>query len=163
MRIPVFAVLAALVIPLAACGGGGAGASAAGKLGVELSTPDGWVVSDDGLVVARRSADLAVSVPSGPRVRVVPSADTNTDINELIGDGEDASNTTVVDIPERTTVAGRQALAITLRETDGNAQIVRRYVAAASPTGASVLFVLEAPADTFEASRAQLNRIPGWS
>lgn len=161
MRSRVCLAVLATLLPLAACGGGGGDESAAGKIGVELSTPAGWVASDDGLTVARRSADLLSDVPAAPRVRVVRST-ANADINDMVGDGQ-AADTTVVDEPERIKVAGRDALAITLRESSAEAEIVRRYLAAISPTDASVLFILEAPADMFEASRAQLTRIPGWS
>jgi hypothetical protein len=60
--------------------------------------------------------------------------------------------------PERVDVGARRAVAITLRETP----VVRRYLASTSPTGAPVLFILEAPEAVFEAHLATMAGVPGW-
>jgi hypothetical protein len=143
--------LAIAALVFAACGGGGAAKSG---LGVELNVPAGWVKSADGLRAASTAKELNAAIPTGPRVRVVKSTGKVANLTEERGPG-----VAVVDGPKRTTIEGRAAFSLTLKETD----VIRHYLVAKSPTGKTVMFVLEAPAERYPTHAARLATIPGWS
>jgi len=135
-----------------------------GGSGVELRIPDGWATSADGLTAARDRADLTADVPSGPRVRALPVTSPPTDEDLVFPEpteGEPAVEP--VSEPETLDVGGRRVVAITLREHEGGAPIVRRYLGGPSPTGVPVLFVLEAPEGEYERHAAVLATVPGWA
>lgn len=160
-----------LIVPallMGACGGGESGSSsAAEEIGVRLTAPAGWATSDDGLVVARDEVDLDADFPSGPRVRVERGGGSVTQFANLDQGSAETDiglEADVLDGPQRTSVKGRDALSITLREAeDSSPPIVRRYLVATSRSGDTVMFVLEAPPAEFEANRTRLQAIPGWA
>jgi hypothetical protein len=65
--------------------------------------------------------------------------------------------------PEVVTIGWRRLVAVTLRIREGTATVVRRYLGGPSPTGATVTFILEAPADQFDGHAGVLDTVPGWS
>jgi hypothetical protein len=135
---------------------------AATDQGIRLNVPSGWAVSADGLTAALREADLGAAVPGGPRVRVLLGG-ASLDLEALGGSAEqNAPAAQPVGDPERVEIEGRPVAAVTLRETEGATVVMRRYLAGSSPSGVPVLFVLEAPADQFDANAAVMAQVPGW-
>lgn len=153
--------IVAIAALLAGCGDdAGTSASAASRIGVGLYVPKGWAQSADGLTAAARQADLAAAVPAGPRVRVVqPSGDAEAAGARLADALDDHGNVEVVSEPAQTVIGANPAVAVTLVDQSG---VTRRYLAAVSPTGAPVLFILEAPQADYDANAETLAGVPGW-
>jgi hypothetical protein len=119
-------------------------------------------VSADGLTAAAAAKDLTAEVPSGPRVRAVISKPGEQ--ADLLAAANDQGPAAVpVGEPARTTVDGRKAVGITLKETEGATVLRRRYLAAANAKGTGVLFVLEAPDASFDTHAKVLDAVPGWA
>jgi hypothetical protein len=138
-------------------------ATASPGRGVELNLPSGWVLSADGMTAAARAADLEADIPAGPRVRaLLADAPAENEDVEIVRAALATAAPEITAEPERVSIDGEPAVAVTFREQAGSTQLVRRYLAATTPDGLSVLFVLEAPAAVFDANAVALGRVPGW-
>jgi hypothetical protein len=124
---------------------------------VALRVPDGWSVSDDGLVVAEDPADLAADLPAGPVVRAeVGGSEVGIDdpaALELRVAGEDFE---LVE-PEEQEVDGFPAVLVTMRG-QGRVMVL---VAVDPPGQEGATFIIDCPADRFDELQALLASIPG--
>jgi hypothetical protein len=133
-------------------------------LGVRLQLPPGWVLSADGLRAASTRAALDSPAPTGPRVRAVEGTGPAEEVFGRLAAARAVPETSeVVAPPAAEQIGGRPAVAVTLRDTGDATPVIRRYLASESPAGVPVLFVLEAPADQFDAHAATLAGVPGWT
>lgn len=104
------------------------------------AVPEGWVVADDGLIVAASPVDLSAVVPTGPRVVVV------TELVETDAAAEDVNSVDIeiLEEPTSVTVDGQAGAAIVLEEIGSGGAVVREYVVVGADDDA-VLYRLEAP------------------
>lgn len=134
--------------------------AAAGAPFIALHVPAGWTLSADGLVAGENPADLTTDQPTGLVVRAVvaviddPGFDAAMDAALTESSDGAASD---VSAAEQRTVDGVEAVAITIR-TSTRVQVLM-VVDPAGPD--DVLFVLDSPAERFDAVRDILLSIPG--
>jgi hypothetical protein len=162
------ALLAAEALLLAACSSGSSTATpstATGTLasgsGVEVLVPSGWSSRDvpiRGLVVAMGSDDLDAEVPEGPRLIASASEDDLPEPADLFATAGEQSPE-VRGSPSKVTIGGIDGVAIESEATIRGTTIVSRRVVVPIGGGQAEIFVLEAPADQWDASQATLEGI----
>jgi len=125
---------------------------------VHYQVPSGWFLSQDGLVIAEKHADLTAAKPSGARITAKVSPDNDDPATILQQQKSAGSSFDVIEPPiDTATVSGAKAVRATIRKGD---QIVQ-FIAVHPPGHDSVLFTVECPADRFEQLQDAINSAPG--
>jgi hypothetical protein len=158
---------AAVVVFVGACSSGSptatstrGGPHVAGS-GVDIEAPSGWTSQDGpvhGLVVAMRPTDLEAEVPGGPRLVASASTRDLPDPADLFATARE-QGAAIRAAPATITVGGISGVAVESAATVGGTTIVSRRVVVPLGGGQAEVFVLEAPADQWDANRATLEGI----
>ena len=124
---------------------------------VAMNLPEGWSLSEDGLVASEDAADLDAAAPDGPVVRAeVGPSELDLDdpaVLDLRVAGDDFEFTE----PEVQTLDGFDAVIMTVRG-QGRVQV---FVAVDPPGQESVFFTIDCPADRFDELNDLLSSVPG--
>jgi hypothetical protein len=124
---------------------------------VAMHLPEGWTLSDDGLVAAEDAADLDSATPGGPVVRaeigVSELAPDDPTLLDLRVAGDDLAFTDAAS----QTVDGFDAVVMTLRGQDR----VQAFLAVDPPGQEPVFFTIDCPADRFDELGDLLVSVPG--
>ena len=146
---------------LVVAGGGnddddGAGGSSDAGL-VALDVPEGWSLSDDGLVAAEDADDLDADEPEGPVVRATVGDPEDTDFEALtdVALADDAGFEFTE--PDEQNIDGFDAVSIIVR---GGGR-VQALVVVHPPDEDTVFFTLDSPEDRFDELRDLLASVPG--
>jgi hypothetical protein len=124
---------------------------------VALHVPDGWSISEDGLVAAEDAADVDAAAPAGPVVRAeVGVSDVDLDDPALL-DLRVAGDDFVFTEADSQTVDGFDAVLMTVRGQDR----VQAFLAVDPPGQDPVFFTIDCPADRFDELRDLLASVPG--
>lgn len=171
-RVHTLALLIAGALLLGACSSGPSsghptGAPSAGPgvrvqgSGVELVIPGDWtsrVLAPRGLVVAALPADLAADAPAGPRFTASTEQGELPDPAALFAAAQD-QDVSVRGAPVQVTVDGIEGVSLESQATIDGVTINSRQVVVPLGGGRAASFILEAPADQWEANQAALTAI----
>jgi hypothetical protein len=158
----VLAVLA-IVIAFVATRGGGESKNASSNSStanasdlIALNVPAGWSVDAKGEVAAENAADLTAATPSGPRVRALVNAPADDPV-ALMSDALGQGDGDVVGDPDTASVSGQPAVQMTITRNG----VEQRFLIAHPKGKVAIEFVLEAPADRFDATISVMETVPG--